>query len=74
MASESVSVLVRYFAAASEAAGCDEETLTVARAQGARLARVARVIGPARDAGLLTGRSAFSGPVTSDGGRAARER
>ena len=34
--------------------GPDEDTLVVARAQGARLARVAKVIGAARDAGLLT--------------------
>jgi NAD(P)H dehydrogenase (quinone) len=34
----------------------DEETLTVARAQGARLARVAGVIRVARAAGLLTAR------------------
>ena len=34
--------------------GPDEEALVVARAQGARLARVARVVGAARDAGLLT--------------------
>ena len=36
------------------AGGPDKDTLVVARAQGARLARVARVIGAARDAGLLT--------------------
>jgi len=41
--------------------GPDDETLTVARAQGTRLARVARVIGAARDAGLLTARAAPSG-------------
>lgn len=40
--------------------GPDEETLVVARAQGARLACVARVIGAARDAGLLTARRAPS--------------
>lgn len=34
--------------------GPDEETLVVARAQGARLARVAGVMGAARAAGLLT--------------------
>jgi NAD(P)H dehydrogenase (quinone) len=34
--------------------GPDEDTLAVARSQGARLARVARVIGAAREAGLLT--------------------
>ena len=34
--------------------GPDKDTLVVARAQGARLARVAKVIGAARDAGLLT--------------------
>jgi NAD(P)H dehydrogenase (quinone) len=32
----------------------DAETLLVARAQGSRLARVARVMGAAREAGLLT--------------------
>ena len=36
----------------------DEETLMVARAQGARLARVAGVIGAARAAGLLTANAA----------------
>jgi NAD(P)H dehydrogenase (quinone) len=40
--------------------GPDEETLVVARSQGARLARVARVIGIAREAGLLTARPATS--------------
>ena len=40
--------------------GPDEDTLVVARAQGARLARVAQVIGAARDAGLLTAKSALS--------------
>ena len=40
--------------------GPDEETLVVARAQGARLARVARVVGAARDAGFLTARAASS--------------
>ena len=54
--------------------GPDEETLKVARAQGTRLARVARVIGPAREAGLLTGRPVLSGLATCDGERAARER
>jgi hypothetical protein len=54
--------------------GPDEETLTVARAQGTRLASVARVIGSARDAGLLTGRRVVSGPATSNGQRAARDR
>jgi NAD(P)H dehydrogenase (quinone) len=34
--------------------GPDEQTLVVARAQGARLARYARVIGAAREAGLLS--------------------
>jgi NAD(P)H dehydrogenase (quinone) len=37
--------------------GPDEETLKVARAQGARLARVAGVIAPAREAGLLSARN-----------------
>jgi NAD(P)H dehydrogenase (quinone) len=53
--------------------GPDEETLTVARAQGSRLARLACVIGPARRAGLLTARPALSGPLTSERERAARE-
>ena len=38
--------------------GPDEEALMVARAQGARLARVASVIGAARAAGLLTANAA----------------
>jgi hypothetical protein len=38
--------------------GPGETTLVVARAQGARLARVAGVIGAARDAGLLTAKAA----------------
>jgi len=46
--------------------GPDEETLVVARAQGARLARVARAIGAARDAGFLTVRAARS--AASNGG------
>ena len=36
----------------------DEETLLVARAQGARLARIARVMGAAREAGLLSAHEA----------------
>jgi NAD(P)H dehydrogenase (quinone) len=54
--------------------GPDDETLTVARAQGTRLARLARVVGAARDAGLLTARPGLGGPSTSQGKRAARER
>lgn len=38
------------------AEGPDEETLLVARAQGARLARVAQVVGAARELGLLSAR------------------
>jgi NAD(P)H dehydrogenase (quinone) len=38
-----------------EVVGPDAETLLVSREQGARLARVARVIGAASDAGLLSG-------------------
>jgi NAD(P)H dehydrogenase (quinone) len=41
------------FTSDHRADGPGEETLVVARAQGARLARVARVIGTAREAGLL---------------------
>ena len=41
----------------------DEETVLVARAQGARLARVARVMGAARKAGLLSARRSRE-PVT----------
>ena len=41
------------FTSGRRADGPPEETLVVARAQGARLARVARVIGAAREAGLL---------------------
>lgn len=37
--------------------GPDEKTLLVARAQGARLARLAGVIGAARAAGLLTAKA-----------------
>ncbi len=43
--------------------GPDKDTLVVARAQGVRLARVAKVIGAARDAGLLT-----TTPAPSDAG------
>ena len=42
------------FTSDHHAGGPDEQTLVVARAQGARLARVARVIGAAREAGVLT--------------------
>jgi hypothetical protein len=38
--------------------GPDETTLIVARAQGARLARVAAAIAAAREAGLLTAKAA----------------
>jgi NAD(P)H dehydrogenase (quinone) len=38
--------------------GPDEDTLVVARAQGARLARVATAIAAAREAGLLTAKAA----------------
>jgi hypothetical protein len=41
------------FTSDHRADGPREQTLVVARAQGARLARVARVIGAAREAGLL---------------------
>jgi molybdopterin converting factor small subunit len=75
MASESVSVLVRYFAAASEAAGCDEETLTVASAtvgelRGMLLGRygdpMARV--------LASGSFLVDGVATRDDARSVRER
>src|SRR3954451_2359980 len=62
------------FTSNDHGSGPDEETLAVARAQGTRLARVARVIGSARDAGLLTGRPASTGAATSEGERAARQR
>jgi NAD(P)H dehydrogenase (quinone) len=42
------------FTSGRSSAGPDEQTLVVARAQGARLARYARVIGAAREAGLLS--------------------
>jgi NAD(P)H dehydrogenase (quinone) len=61
------------FTSGHHGTGPDEETLAVARAQGTRLARVARVIGGARDAGLLTARRAPIGPPASEGERAARE-
>jgi NAD(P)H dehydrogenase (quinone) len=41
------------FTSGHHVGGPDEQTLVVARAQGARLARYARVIGAAREAGLL---------------------
>jgi NAD(P)H dehydrogenase (quinone) len=47
--------------------GPGETTLVVARAQGARLARVAGVIGAARDAGLLTAKAAAT--TSSPNGR-----
>jgi NAD(P)H dehydrogenase (quinone) len=43
------------FTSGHRVSGPDAETLLAARAQGIRLARVARVIGAARDAGLLVG-------------------
>jgi NAD(P)H dehydrogenase (quinone) len=46
------------FTSRQRAVGPGEETLVVARAQGARLARVARAIAAARDAGALTARTA----------------
>ena len=51
--------------------GPDKDTLVVARAQGARLARVANVIGAARDAGLLTTKPA---PSDAEIGSASRTR
>jgi NAD(P)H dehydrogenase (quinone) len=45
------------FTSDHHAGGPDEQTLVVARAQGARLARVARVIGAARETGVLAGSS-----------------
>jgi NAD(P)H dehydrogenase (quinone) len=45
------------FTSGHRVGGPDEDTLLVARAQGARLARVARVIGAAHEAGLLGGSS-----------------
>ena len=53
------------FTSGRRADGPDEETLVVARAQGARLARVARVIGAARDAGLLSAKGAPSSGLIS---------
>jgi len=50
--------------------GPDEDTLVVARAQGARLARVARAIAAAREAGLLTATAA--GTSSANGRRAER--
>jgi NAD(P)H dehydrogenase (quinone) len=46
--------------------GPDEGTLVVARAQGARLARVAGAIGAARAAGLLTARAAAKTSSSND--------
>ena len=46
--------------------GPDEDTLMVARAQGARLARVAGVIGAARAAGLLTANAAAKTSSSND--------
>src|SRR3954453_13921654 len=54
--------------------GPDEATLTVARAQGTRLARVAGGIGSGREAGLPPARPASSVPATSEGERAAGQR
>ena len=48
------------FTSGNRTDGPDEETLVVARGQGARLARVAGAIGAARDAGLLTARAAVT--------------
>jgi NAD(P)H dehydrogenase (quinone) len=45
------------FTSDHHAGGPDEQTLVVARAQGARLARVARAIGAARETGVLAGSS-----------------
>src|SRR3954451_21815905 len=46
------------FTSDPHAGGRDEKTLVVARAQGARLARYARVVGAAREAGLLSAAAA----------------
>src|SRR3954452_2004962 len=46
------------FTSDPHAGGPDEKTLVVARAQGARLARYARVVGAAREAGLLSAAAA----------------
>ena len=46
--------------AVAQTTASDEDTLVVARAQGARLAGVAQVVGAARHAGLLTAKPARS--------------
>jgi sulfur-carrier protein len=74
MASASVSVLVRYFAAASEAAGRDEETLEVdvATVGALRTALVERY-GDAMAKVLTSGSFLVDGVATRDDARPVRK-
>lgn len=73
MTSAGVSVLVRYFAAASEAAGRDEETLDVATVGALRTALVERY-GETMARVLASGSLLVDGVATRDDARPVRER
>ncbi len=67
-----VSVLVRYFAAAAEAAGREEEHVTVEATAGALRARLADRYGPAMQQVLDAGSLLVDGTVTRDPARPLR--
>lgn len=67
-----VSVLVRYFAAASEAAGREEEHVTVEATAGALRAWLADRYGPAMQQVLDAGSLLVDGTVTRDPARPLR--
>lgn len=67
-----VSVLVRYFAAAAEAAGRDEEHVTVEATAGALRAWLADRYGPAMQQVLDAGSLLVDGTVTRDPARPLR--
>jgi molybdopterin synthase sulfur carrier subunit len=67
-------VLVRYFAAAAEAAGREEEQVTVEPTAGALRSWLAERYGPAMRAVLDAGSLLVDGTVTRDPARPLRDR
>jgi molybdopterin converting factor small subunit len=71
---EPVAVTVRYFAAAAEAAGREEEVLEVEPTAGALRSVLAERYGPAMQRVLDVGSLLVDGVVTRDPARQLRER
>ena len=66
MADATAAITVRYFAAAAEAAGCEEESVTVAPTAGALRDLLAERYGPAMRHVLEVGSLLVDGVVTRD--------